>query len=244
MPQQYLSTDPNAGLDGGYISTDPNAGDNDNGGTSGAPAAPLSPGLALGATMALAPAAVSLAHRGANLAGKAVASRGMLPAAIVGSVVDDLARGDVRSAAKDAASAAVGAYATQKVAAPIVSRIAQATAPARTVPGVISKVLDARGVPYQSPPTTIPGGVLSRAAGALSRAAGPVGLAVETMFGDGVAGHRPHDETAATTAARQEAMARDFVRRVNAEAGYTVIDAEGKSLPEVIEAIARYRAGR
>lgn len=80
---------------------------------------------------------------------------------------------------------------------------------------------------------------MARAAGAISRAAGPVGLAIETIFGEGAAGHRPAGETATSTATRQLAYARKFQSDVNREAGREIVT--GDTADEIIASIAAYR---
>ncbi len=196
-------------------------------------------GAALGAGMALAPKAVAVVNRAAGVAGKVAAARaaGMVPAVVAVDAAGDLLRGDRKAAAVKAG----GAVATSQV--PRVLRAVQAaTAPARTVAGGASTLLQASGVPYSLPSMTTAGGAVSRLASAMSRFAGPVGLAVETMFGDGAAGHRPDGETAATTADRQASFAQQFKEQVNREAGREVIT--GETTEQIIESIARYRAGR
>jgi hypothetical protein len=84
--------------------------------------------------------------------------------------------------------------------------------------------------------------MVSRMAGVLSRAAGPVSLGIETIFGPGKEGHRPHDETPATTAQRQADFARQFKNDVNAAAGREVIT--GDTTEEIIASIQRYRNQR
>ena len=200
---------------------------------------PISPGVALGAGMAAAPAAVSLVNRAAGVAGRVAAGRaaGLVPAVVALDAGADVLRGDPKRAAMKAG----GAVAASQV--PRVLRAVQAaTAPARTVAGGASAVLQASGVPYPLPPVTTPGGLVSRAAGALSRFAGPVGLAVETMFGDGAAGHRPAGETAETTAHRQSDLAMRFKNDVNQQAGREVIT--GSTTEEILDSILCYRQGQ
>jgi hypothetical protein len=64
----------------------------------------------------------------------------------------------------------------------------------------------------------IPGAptALTRAAGTLSRAAGPAGVAVETVLGEGAAGHRADDPNE-TTAERQARFEQEYAALLEAK---------------------------
>jgi hypothetical protein len=170
------------------------------------------------------------------MAGKIARSR-LTPAVIAGSVVNDLSAGNIERAAKTAAGSTAAAYVAPRVASAVAQATAPQTAATRDALGRFTAIGKAAGP-------------VARAASAVSQAAAPIGLAVDAIFGEGARGHGRTlfnggaEVTPESTVQRQSTFAHEFVRQVNAEAGRTVIDVAGKSVPEIIEAIARYRAGR
>jgi hypothetical protein len=154
MPDQYLSTDPNAGLPaGGYLSTDPNAGltpmasHSIEGGTSTALGIPA----AVGAVRGLAAGATRIGEEIATspLTGRLVkAGTGRAMGAIVGGI-----------AGHGATGAAVGYGAGEVASTPAVQ--GALTAAARSG-----------------------GGLLARMAGLASRVAGPVGVISAALSAD------------------------------------------------------------
>lgn len=201
MPE-YLSRDPQAGTTKDYLSTDPTAGE----AMQPAGGNPIA-GLATGGALAAAPGAVSLLNRVAGVTANVAGARaaGVVPAFVALDAAGDVVRGDHRRAA-----AKVGAAAASTQVPRVLRAVQAATAPTGTVAGGASSVLTASGNPWQLPASTVRAGMFTRLANAMARFAGPAGLAVETLFGPGAAGHRPAGETPATTAARQAEFQRQY----------------------------------
>lgn len=197
-----------------------------------------SPSLASAATFAgmkTAPAIVALTNKAAKAAVPLLKSVARARVPIVGAkapgvIAMDAAlklhRGDVSGAAKSTA-AAVAVTQAPKIAA----AVQRATAP--------TSGTTASGARWTLKPGM--GGSVTRIGGLLSRLAGPVAVGYEAMFGDNAAGHRPYGETAETTAARQEQMARDYKALVNAKQPGAIT---GETVDEILASIARYRGAR
>jgi len=144
------------------------------------------------------PGMVAAANQGAGIAGKVAASRltrSAVPGMLALEVARDLGRGDVSGAARTAAGGAAVAAVPK-----VVKKVQQATRPAGgpAVRGALG-----RFVPN-------PGGAATRVAGAIAKYAGPIGLAVDTIFGEGAAGHRPVGETPEVTEARRRQYLADW----------------------------------
>lgn len=217
MPEsKYLSVDPHAGLggdegsgEGRYLSTDPNAGedagqdDGENDAISHGAGSSIPPGLVTGAAMKAVPGIVGAVHQGAKVVGQVVTHAGKVgryaPAVVAYDVAQDVLAGNPTTAAKKVAGAAAVA------AVPgVIGRIEKATRPTAGV----TRGAGGRFVAGAATP-------LRRAAGVMSRAAGPVGLAVETIFGEGAAGHASYDPNE-TTAERQARFEREYAELVEA----------------------------
>jgi len=116
-----------------------------------------------------------------------------------GTAAYQAAHGDFAKAAKTTAGTATAQYLIPKIP----ERLAALTAPL----GGSSRDALGRFARGQ-------GGLLTRTAGALSRAAGPLGVAAETLFGPGAAGHCPYGETPERTAERQADFKRQYAELV------------------------------
>lgn len=164
----------------------------------------FAPGVMTGAAMKSAPALVAGVHTAAKgvgaVARKAASAGRYAPALIAADAVRDVVDGRPGAAASKVA----GAAAASRIPA-FARAVERATRPTTGV----SRGAAGRFVAGAATP-------LRRAAGVVSRAAGPVGLAVEAIFGDGAAGHRPYGETAETIAERQRAFQAEYDELVQA----------------------------
>jgi hypothetical protein len=190
-------------------------------GTSGA-------GVVAGAAAKAVPGVVSLINKGAGMAGTIARSR-LTPAVIAGSVVNDVSAGNLERAATTAAGSTVAAYAVPKVTSAIAEATAPQTAATRDALGRFTSIGRQAGP-------------VARAAASISRLAGPIGLAVETILGEGAAGHRPPGETPERTAERQRAFEQAYQELLSRR--QTDDSTRRKSVAELRQSLRDHQEGK